>query len=96
MTNNHPDEPTEYLHMLENPPEEVFKMFLFDLVSPLTAIEGYADLLADGILDDEESPITHERIIELLSEKAKKIRQHLDAAVFYLHKHAEMKQSLSE
>jgi hypothetical protein len=96
MPDNHPDPPTGYIHLLENPPEEVFKAFLFDLVSPLASIEGYTGLLADGITDKEESPISNERIIELLGENAKTIRLHLEAALFYLKKRAEMKRSQGE
>ena len=69
MTDNTPDEPTGYIHLLENSPEEVFKAFLFDLAGPLTNIEGCANLLAE-----EDSPISDEQVSELMSDNTQKIR----------------------
>ena len=93
MTDNSPDDPTGYNHLLENPPEEVFKAFLFDLAGPLASIEGFAGLLADGILDKEDSPISGERVIELLRENTIKMQRFRDDALYYLQKRAEMNRS---
>jgi signal transduction histidine kinase len=91
MPDNRPDRRTNIPYDLSTPPEQVFA-FVNDLRNPLSAIEGWARLLAAGHLDDEES----QQAIKMLEELSTKVREALDHALNYLRKRAEMKRSHGE